>query len=684
MSLTAFVYGFISAFIFLAVLVVVGGKKGHEHIKAKLEQLRKEQQANPKAVEAKNLDMAKLTSTVQIHVHGIHSTDHYVPAKFSLTGSKLKIFLIDNDQTAEKPIAILSTKDLSAVPEPKMDPPPRILYVTNKDPTVPLVKSEKEGSPDWTRVDIKFETVRELDRWNNVIHATDRTLAWRQHVKSLPSIDVFNVLASRILFELNNGPEFTDLIKAKITKKLKTVKLPLKGVLTLNEVRVGSEIPFINGVSFLSYNTTGEIGFDFNLTYKGGFFLQLCAQLEVRGHHLPPVIISVQIESLEGNIHLSIGGPPSDKAWIGFHEAPKIQLTIKQEVYTGKERGILSTLVSAIPDLSDLISDVVKVKLFEDMILPNMDDVPLPDVKKTPPSTPVQAPIKPGGKEPSIDPLPMEPSGVDAKKDAKKDSEKLETQSNPPAAKSTDRPIPQRPSSAQPVRSQDSMASSKDEGPGSAVSAPDSNDFVMVTDDRQGSKDSMKREGSKDDAKESALDAVAHRAAARAEGMKNKVGDVISAIRLKRSGGGTTTPPPKGDTTPPPAKPEESPSKDKRKSDEEEGAGDAEMVEVKKTTIDTKDNTTSSVAGGSAPASPAQSVASADTASLSSETKRALPSGYPGSASSRPVASNPVQADNPTQPPGTANQPTAPQQQRPTQPQTYQYRPQSYQSQPQW
>ncbi|CUG86910.1 Hypothetical protein, putative [Bodo saltans] len=58
----------------------------------------------------------------------------------------------------------------------------------------------------------------------------------------------------------------------------------------------------------------------------------------------------------------------------------KIRLEFTQEV--ASHEGVLSSILSWIPDLSETISNFVKVEMFEDMLLPNLDDYALPHIEE--------------------------------------------------------------------------------------------------------------------------------------------------------------------------------------------------------------------------------------------------------------------------------------------------------------
>lgn len=85
-------------------------------------------------------------------------------------------------------------------------------------------------------------------------------------------------------------------------------------------------------------------------------------------------------------MHVSIGPPPSKKFWIAGHKPPALRCDCKLGTASGK--GILHRLLSSLPWVDDFFTNLLKLFLFTDMILPYLDDFPLPNVNRTPPTSP--------------------------------------------------------------------------------------------------------------------------------------------------------------------------------------------------------------------------------------------------------------------------------------------------------
>ncbi|KAK7197787.1 putative integral membrane protein conserved region (DUF2404) [Novymonas esmeraldas] len=243
---------------------------------------------------------------------------------------------------------------------------------------------------NWSCVVLKFERSRESERWLSLLSGLKEARAWHDFAKSLPNPDTVNTFLSRFFFQNMRLNGLSDALIKQIRKKLQELpakKFPrdLGGDLILDDFLIGTQIPWISDVSEPTVSANGEVGFDFNLLYKGGeggFTLFFRLALTYRGLRIPHVVFSVKLLELEATVHLSIGPPPSKKFWIGGHKPPILRLEVHQGCASGK--GVLHRVLTALPDLSGIMTNLIKLYLFSDMVLPYMDDFPLPSVVKSP------------------------------------------------------------------------------------------------------------------------------------------------------------------------------------------------------------------------------------------------------------------------------------------------------------
>ncbi|ORC85879.1 uncharacterized protein TM35_000321940 [Trypanosoma theileri] len=246
----------------------------------------------------------------------------------------------------------------------------------------------------WTAVVFKFPTRRELERWFNLLEATPQSDEWRGFIKRLPQLDVFNVVVARLFFENTRTSELRDLLIGKLRRKLHKVsrRLPkhMQGEILLDRLELGGEIPLISNVSDPTVATSGELELDFDLLYRGGLTLTLRFSITYRSVRVPDILFNIKMLELANRMRLSVGPPPSNKLWIGSSRTPQLRLEFTQEV--ASHDGLLHAVLNLIPDMSKVMTNIVKVKLFEDMILPSMDDFPLPCLSYSPPSSEPDSP----------------------------------------------------------------------------------------------------------------------------------------------------------------------------------------------------------------------------------------------------------------------------------------------------
>jgi hypothetical protein len=250
--------------------------------------------------------------------------------------------------------------------------------------------SDMNDMSNWSCVIIKFERARESERWYTLLKGLHEARAWHDFAKTLPNPDTVNTFLSRFFFQNMRVNGLREVLIKQIRKKLRELpakKFPrdLGGQLVLDEFLIGTQIPWITDVSEPTVSANGEVGFDFNLLYKGGeggFTLFFRLALEFLGFRVPHVVFSVKLIELEATVHISIGPPPSKKFWIGGHKPPILRLEVHQGCASG--RGVLHRVLTSLPDLSGIMTNLIKLYLFSDMVLPYLDDFPLPSVVKSP------------------------------------------------------------------------------------------------------------------------------------------------------------------------------------------------------------------------------------------------------------------------------------------------------------
>lgn len=457
--LTAFLFGFLSAFAAIGVLIAVAGKKVRPLLHQKLEALKEERRTTmAKAVaQAASVDKVKVSTNLPAKLMSTpaHIETNSCPVKLVMLGQAITISTNWGAAKEASPpttpgapappprkdrvLATLGAKRLKAT----MDRKDRCVVVfTPADGAEILCEVEDVTAPgsterrkvQWRSLRITYGSAREAERWASILNPNHKTPEWQEYIKTLPdgAYTSLNLLVARILFENTSSSALDDLIYSKISKKLRGVKLPkpISGELHLVSVSFGGSTPLFTNSQFVGASANGEIAIDVDIMYRGGFTLVLNAAIDLGPITLPDATITIKIKQVSGKAHLTVGAPPSNKMWLGFHEQPNLELEFHQDISVPSQ--LFASVIRDI-DLSEVVSEVVKVKLFEDMILPFQDDLPIPNVGPTPPSSPDEAELVPPGKPAQ---LPQLSSWDDADKPVA-----AKTAARPPAPKTAPPPV---------------------------------------------------------------------------------------------------------------------------------------------------------------------------------------------------------------------------------------------------
>ncbi|CAD2219190.1 hypothetical protein AGDE_07404 [Angomonas deanei] len=246
-------------------------------------------------------------------------------------------------------------------------------YSIGSDKTAPTVAEVST----WRCIAIKFPTRRENERWMNLLQSNERTDLWNHYLTHMPCKDIFNVLVARLFFENTTSNRLHDILTKKIQEKFealaKTLGQNVKGKIFLESLTIGGEVPLFNNVSEAEVSTCGDLEFAFDVLYRGGLVLAVRFSITYRDIKVPDITFTIKVLELAGRMRLNVGPPHTKKFWLGCPQPPELRLEITQNV---QSEGFLATALSLLPDLSSIISNVLREKIFEDMILPNYDFFP--------------------------------------------------------------------------------------------------------------------------------------------------------------------------------------------------------------------------------------------------------------------------------------------------------------------
>jgi hypothetical protein len=192
------------------------------------------------------------------------------------------------------------------------------------------------------------------------IHSSDAQLQTRW----------LNALVGRIFLGVYQTKHAEQICIAKVTKKIARINRPaFLSDIKLQKVVVGTQAPVFTQPRLKELSAAGELAMDVNVTYNGGFRMEIAtvATLQLGSRFKPRQVnlsMAVTVKKLEGKMLLKIKKPPSNRLWLGFYEAPVMDLTIepivssRQITYTMVLRAIESKIREAVLYPYDCRSDV--------------------------------------------------------------------------------------------------------------------------------------------------------------------------------------------------------------------------------------------------------------------------------------------------------------------------------------
>jgi hypothetical protein len=197
------------------------------------------------------------------------------------------------------------------------------------------------------------------------------------------SADWFNALVARMFFNTYHERSFRKGLVGLIQKKIDKVKKPsLVSKIEVQEITLAPQTPVISNIQLISVSPAGEVQVDCDMDYQstdGGFYIRIGVVLDIRVPGLGtsvtiPIVLAAHLNSIRGKMHVHISPPPANKLWIGFYSPPVLDMKVETEI------GSKYKLVN-IPKIADIIVNKLQSEMIKMMVLPEMDDWPVPSVK---------------------------------------------------------------------------------------------------------------------------------------------------------------------------------------------------------------------------------------------------------------------------------------------------------------
>ncbi|KAF2790117.1 hypothetical protein K505DRAFT_283211 [Melanomma pulvis-pyrius CBS 109.77] len=223
-------------------------------------------------------------------------------------------------------------------------------------------RADEQESPP---IPLKFDT-SDLVKLVQQLHASEENLHTRW----------INALIGRLFLAMYKTSEVERFLWTKITKKIARVPKPaLITSIKLQKVDMGNLPPFITNPKLKELTVDGDLTVEADVSYKGNLSLEIAAIARIelgtrfKAREVTLVLASI-LKSLEGHILVRIKPPPSNRIWITFESAPRMELSL--EPIVSSRQITYGVILRAI---ESRIREVVS----ETLVLPNWDDIPFSD-----------------------------------------------------------------------------------------------------------------------------------------------------------------------------------------------------------------------------------------------------------------------------------------------------------------
>ncbi|ORY11532.1 hypothetical protein BCR34DRAFT_587872 [Clohesyomyces aquaticus] len=222
--------------------------------------------------------------------------------------------------------------------------------------------SDSSGTPP---LPLQFDT-SDLVKLVQQLHVSEESLHTRW----------INALIGRLFLSLYKTSEVEQFIRAKITKKIARVPKPaLISGISLRKVNMGNLPPFITNPKLREFTVDGDLTVEADVSYKGNFRLEIAAVARIElGSRFKArevtLILAGILKKLEGHVLVRIKPPPTNRLWITFESAPKMELLL--EPIVSSRQITYGVILRAI---ESRIREVIN----ETLVLPNWDDIPFSD-----------------------------------------------------------------------------------------------------------------------------------------------------------------------------------------------------------------------------------------------------------------------------------------------------------------
>lgn len=217
---------------------------------------------------------------------------------------------------------------------------------------------------------LKFDTP-DLVRLVQQLHASEEYLHTRW----------INAIVGRVFLAMYKTEQVEQYIWNKITKKISRVPKPaLISKINLQKIDMGTLPPFITNPKLRELTVDGDLTVEADVSYKGNFRVEISAIARIElGSRFKArevtLVLATTLKKLEGHILVRMKPPPSNRLWMTFETAPKMELSL--EPIVSSRQITYGVILRAIESrLREVVS--------ETLVLPNWDDIPFKDTEDNP------------------------------------------------------------------------------------------------------------------------------------------------------------------------------------------------------------------------------------------------------------------------------------------------------------
>eukprot|EP00011_Vannellida_sp_DIVA3-517-6-12_P007051 CAMPEP_0114625464 /NCGR_PEP_ID=MMETSP0168-20121206/11283_1 /TAXON_ID=95228 ORGANISM="Vannella sp., Strain DIVA3 517/6/12" /NCGR_SAMPLE_ID=MMETSP0168 /ASSEMBLY_ACC=CAM_ASM_000044 /LENGTH=702 /DNA_ID=CAMNT_0001836745 /DNA_START=195 /DNA_END=2301 /DNA_ORIENTATION=+ len=199
-----------------------------------------------------------------------------------------------------------------------------------------------------------------------------------------------NALLPRFWWNIYDNKSFHKFIMKRLGKRIAKITDFPKFIqsMILKNIHIGPNLPDITSIRLIQLTDDGGVEVDATVDYKGGLSLeiQLKTSMQLPGTSLEvPASVTIEVKHLHGKLRIHVSPPPCQRFWVGFYEMPAIDVTAETQIGTGAGTSfnvpkMAGNIIKKLrQDITRIIVNKLKSDIIgEKMVLPNMDDFPLP------------------------------------------------------------------------------------------------------------------------------------------------------------------------------------------------------------------------------------------------------------------------------------------------------------------